>query len=266
MDAPQQERVEVKYSYASKRLLLLDYDGTLVPFHNKPEAAKPDTQLLHLLSHLAEDAGNRLVIISGRDHHTLDNWLGFLPVDIIAEHGAWYKERDKEWKSHRDAGGSWKKEFAEVLAAFTRSTPGALIEEKTYSISWHYRQCEAGLANRRVAEIREALESKATRLGLQLLNGDKVIEIRNPGINKGKTAIKLTYDAKYDFIMAIGDDATDEDMFSALPSGAVTIKVGTRVTAASNFVNNYTEVRALLHQLRNSDIRVQESATLQLTG
>jgi trehalose 6-phosphate synthase/phosphatase len=266
LDSPQKERVEVKYCYATRRLILLDYDGTLVPFHNRPEAAKPDIQLLNLLSNLAEDTANRLVIISGRDHHTLDNWLGFLPVDIVAEHGAWYKERDQEWRSHRDAAGAWKAEFAEALAAFTRSTPGALIEEKAYSIAWHYRQCEPGLANRRVAEIREALESKAAGLGLQLLNGDKVIELRNPGINKGKMAIKLMNAAKYDFIMALGDDTTDEDMFSAMPTGSITIKIGAHTTAASHFVNNYKEVRALLDQLKNSNIRVEESTVMQLAG
>ena len=94
LDSVHQERVEVKYCYASRRLLLLDYDGTLVPFHNRPEAAKPDSQLIHMLRHLAEDTSNRLVIISGRDRHTLDTWLGNISLDIIAEHGAWYKERE----------------------------------------------------------------------------------------------------------------------------------------------------------------------------
>ncbi len=91
LDVLQKERVEIKYCYASRRLLLLDYDGTLVPFHNRPEAAKPDTQLIHMLRHLAEDTANRLVIISGRDRHTLDEWLGDISLDLIAEHGAWHK-------------------------------------------------------------------------------------------------------------------------------------------------------------------------------
>jgi trehalose 6-phosphate synthase/phosphatase len=266
LNSLQLERVEVKYCYATRRLLLLDYDGTLVPFHNRPEAARPDTQLLRLLSQLAEDTNNKVVIISGRDHHTLDSWLGFLPVDIIAEHGAWYKEHDGEWNSHRDAETAWKPEFTEILEAFTRSTPGALIEEKTYSIAWHYRQCEPSMANRRAAEIREALSSKATHYGLQLLEGDKVIEIRNPGINKGKAARKWITAGKYDFIMAVGDDKTDEDMFTALPFGSVTIKSGTHITAASYFVNNYKEVRAVLEQLKESCLHFTKPTDMQLTG
>lgn len=257
LDLLQKERVEIKYCYASRRLLLLDYDGTLVPFHNRPEAAKPDTQLIHMLRHLAADTANKLVIISGRDRHTLDEWLGDISLDLIAEHGAWHKGADGDWHSRHDADGSWKKEFLEILEAFARATPGALIEEKTYSVAWHYRQCEQSLANRRAAEIREALEKKAARAGLQLLDGDKVLEVRNPAFNKGRSARKVIATGKYDFILAIGDDTTDEDMFNALPTGAVTIKVGTHVTAASYFVGNYKEVRALLEGL--SQVNVEKN-------
>ena len=140
------------------------------------------------------------------------------------------------------------------------------MEEKSYSIAWHYRQCEPGLANRRAAEIREALEGKAAHAGLQLLEGDKVIEFRNPAINKGRAARKALNAEKYDFIMAIGDDTTDEDMFTALPTGAVTIKVGTHVTAASYFVNNYEEVRALLEQLGESNMVIKEGVGLHVMG
>lgn len=252
------ERVEVKYCYASHRLLLLDYDGTLVPFHNRPEAAEPDTQLINLLQHLAEDTANKLVIISGRDRHTLDEWLGDIPLSMIAEHGAWYKESGQAWQRRCDADGSWKREFLEVLQAFTRSTPGALIEEKSFSLAWHYRQCEASLANRRAAEIMQALEGKAAAAGLQILDGDKVLEFRNPAFNKGRSASRAMNHEKFDFILGVGDDTTDEDMFAALPSGAVTIKVGTHITAASYFVSNYKEVRALLKRLGECNINVHD--------
>lgn len=264
LDPVQAERVEVKYCYAGKRLLLLDYDGTLVPFHNRPEAAIPDPQLIQLLQHLAEDDANRLVVISGRDRHTLGDWMGEVPLDLIAEHGAWHRTAGGEWQSRPGMSGEWKAAFLEVLGAFTRSTPGALIEEKSYSIAWHYRQCEPGLANRRVAEITEALQGLAAQNGLQLLSGDKVLEFRNPAINKGRAASRAMAAYKYDFIMAIGDDTTDEDMFAALPGGAVTIKVGTHVTAASYFVSNYKEVRTLLQRLGECNVIVHEGVDLKL--
>ena len=248
LDTTQFDRIEVKYCYSLRRLILLDYDGTLVPFYNRPEAARPDSELITLLQHLAEDTANRLVIISGRDRHTLENWMRDVPIDLVAEHGAWYKKHGAGWENHHEADSSWKAMFLDTLHAFTRTTPGALIEEKSFSIAWHYRQCDAGLANRRVAEIREALEPKAAQAGLQLMDGDKVLEFRNPALNKGRIARTVVNTNKHDFIMAIGDDTTDEDMFTTLPAGTVSIKVGTHLTAASYFVNNYKEVRELLRK------------------
>ena len=90
-----------------KRLVLLDYDGTLVGFQKTPGAAMPDAALLELLSKLCADPHNKVVIISGRDYHTLDAWLGHLQLDMIAEHGAWYKEEGKIWRSRRDLNFEW---------------------------------------------------------------------------------------------------------------------------------------------------------------
>lgn len=246
------EQLEAKYSYAGHRLLLLDYDGTLVPFQSHPDAAQPDPELLQLLGNLSLDPANRVVLISGRDRHTLDKWFQFVPLDLIAEHGAWRREKGAAWVSHPDADGRWKDEYKDVLHAFTRATPGAMIEEKSFSLAWHYRNCDARLARRRVAEIRKALEQRVQQEGLQLLGGDKVLEIRNPTINKGSATTALLEHEKFDFILAIGDDTTDEDMFRVLPPGSVTIKVGTNRTSASYYLRHYARVRRLLERLSHA--------------
>ena len=260
------QRVEMKYCYAAQRLIMLDYDGTLVPFYNKPEAAVPDKDLLHLLGDLSSDTNNKLVIISGRDHLTLDKWLGSLPVDLIAEHGAWCRESKGIWQSRKDIDGAWKPEFFNILNAFTRATPGALIEEKAYSLAWHYRQCDHDLGNMRAQEIIEALDKKTAEAGLQLLAGDKVVEIKNAGINKGIAAKKWMTRQRYDFILAVGDDTTDEDMFKALGGNGITVKVGTNNTAATYFVNNYKEVRRLLERVLESAHHFNKTLDLQLAG
>ncbi|MBS1616028.1 MAG: bifunctional alpha,alpha-trehalose-phosphate synthase (UDP-forming)/trehalose-phosphatase [Bacteroidetes bacterium] len=246
------ERIEAKYCCAEHRLLLLDYDGTLVPFYDQPDAARPDDALLHLLACIAGEPANRLAIISGRDRHTLERWLGHLPLDLIAEHGAWYRVQGGEWESRHDADGSWKTKYIHKLNGFTRATPGALIEEKSYSIVWHYRQCDPFLAQRRVAEIRNALEKNAQAEGLQLLDGNKVLEIRNPAINKGRATRRWLHSEPYDFILAAGDDTTDEDMFKALPTGSVSLRVGSKRSAASFFVKDYKALRRILEQLHHS--------------
>ena len=84
---------------------------------------------------------------------------------------------------------------------------------------------------------------------MQLLPGNKVIEIKNIEVNKGKAALSRLYSADYDFILAIGDDQTDEDIFKALPESAVTIKVGSTMSAADYYLRSPQEVRAFLRKL-----------------
>jgi trehalose 6-phosphate synthase/phosphatase len=81
------------------------------------------------------------------------------------------------------------------------------------------------------------------------MDGDKVIEIKNAGINKGRAALAKIGNIKFDFILAIGDDWTDEFTFKSMPESAYTIKVGTKATAAKYYLNDVAAVRSLLNQL-----------------
>ena len=246
---PIQQKIGIRYYYGQKRLIFLDYDGTLVPFHKQVNAAVPDEDLLKMLGNLATDPANTVVITSGRDYHTLDAWLGHLPVDMIAEHGAWYKEHGKQWRSRRDLNNEWRQEIYHVMDLYTRRTPGAFIEEKSFSLVWHYRRVEEGLGQLRAHELMADIKHFVADQGLQMLQGDKVIEIKSIAVNKGKAAKRWLERDQFDFVMAIGDDHTDEDTFKAMPDDAITIKVGTNVSAATYFVNSFADVRALLHEI-----------------
>jgi trehalose 6-phosphate synthase/phosphatase len=96
--------------------------------------------------------------------------------------------------------------------------------------------------------------------GLQILPGNKVVEIKNIEINKGKAVLGFVQDGGYDFIMALGDDYTDEDIFKALPNTAVTIKVGSHVSAARYYTGDYRDVRNFLNELsaKNLEVKVEE--------
>ena len=86
------------YQAAARRALLLDYDGTLVPFVEDPKLARPDAELMDLLRGLAASGGNEVVIVSGRPRRDLEEWFGRLPVALIAEHGVWLRLRGGEWR------------------------------------------------------------------------------------------------------------------------------------------------------------------------
>ncbi|MFT5166339.1 MAG: trehalose 6-phosphate synthase/phosphatase [Saprospiraceae bacterium] len=239
------------YKKAKKRLILLDYDGTLMGFQNDPKKVVPDQSLLDTLEQLANEEGNKVVIISGRDRNTLDDWLGHLGLDMAAEHGVWIKRRG-EWKIP-EVSSSWKKDVRHILESLVNRTPGSFIEEKDYSIAWHYRMIDKGLGEKRVREFRDVLVYLTANLDLQVLEGNKVVEIKNAGINKGKATTYWLLKDDYDFMMAIGDDSTDEDIFKALPENAYTIKVGLDQTAARFNVLGVDNVRELLSDIIAED-------------
>ncbi|WP_342644326.1 bifunctional alpha,alpha-trehalose-phosphate synthase (UDP-forming)/trehalose-phosphatase [Mucilaginibacter sp. CSA2-8R] len=241
-----------RYRSTSKRIIFLDYDGTLVGFKANVNQASPDAELYHLLTQLSADPHNQLVIISGRKHENLGDWFGDKNIYLVAEHGAWFKQQYMEWHKINGLSTSWKKDLYSIFEKYVDRTPGSFIEEKTYSLVWHYRKAESGLGELRANELMNTLKFLATDKGLQLLPGDKVVEVKNMEINKGKAALSLVEQGDYDFVMALGDDFTDEDLFRALPDNAITIKVGTGASLAKFYVRNPTEVRGLLTSLGES--------------
>jgi len=243
------ERIKTAYNQATERYLFLDYDGTLVGFKGDIDTASPDEELLQILQKLSAAENNKLILISGRRHETLEQWFGGLKLDMIAEHGAWQKKSGQEWKSLPLLTDKWKQEIRTVLETYTDRTPGSFIEEKSYSLVWHYRKVEEGLGELRAQEIINHLRMIVSDKGLQLMPGNKVLEFKNVEVNKGRAALNWMQDQHPDFILALGDDHTDEDIFKAIPEEAFTIKVGGNISAARFYLRNPTEVRSLLNHL-----------------
>lgn len=216
--------IKFRYEKAYKRLILLDYDGTLAPLEARPEDAVPTQELLKLLRNLAADSFNHVVINSGRDHITLDKWLGKLPVSFAAEHGAFYKEHGT-WHNHSHTV-KWSEELLDTLQLFVTKTPGSRLEVKETALAWHYRQADAWLGRLRAQQLVSALITTCSRQNMQIMQGNKVVEIKSPHHTKGSEVNRLLHSSNYDFILAMGDDTTDDDMFKALPADAETVKIG----------------------------------------
>ncbi|RZK79940.1 MAG: bifunctional alpha,alpha-trehalose-phosphate synthase (UDP-forming)/trehalose-phosphatase [Pedobacter sp.] len=240
------ETIASDYAKATDRFIFLDYDGTLVGFQSDINKASPDEDLYKLLSDLTLDPANRVVLISGRNYKTLEKWFGHLNLDMIAEHGAWQKQLNEEWRALPLLTDKWKQEVKTVLDTYTDRTPGSFIEDKSYSLVWHYRKVEKGLGELRANEITNHLRMMIADKGLQMMEGNKVIEFKNIEVNKGKAAQNWLYNNNPDFIIALGDDHTDEDIFKALPENSYTIKVGSNISAAKYYLKDYKEVRDLL--------------------
>ncbi|HZY78252.1 MAG TPA: bifunctional alpha,alpha-trehalose-phosphate synthase (UDP-forming)/trehalose-phosphatase [Cyclobacteriaceae bacterium] len=237
------------YQQANKKLLFLDYDGTLVPIAALPGNAHPSAELLSLLKTLSNDPSTEVVIISGRNFQILEKWLGHLSIHLVAEHGASLRLKGENWQHYTDIDSSWKNLIKSTFELYAQRAPGSFIEEKDHTIAWHYRGVDEELGFIRSRELLDSLYHLVRNTHLNVLDGHKVIEVRAAGIDKGIATGKIMERFPSDFILAIGDDKTDEDIFNVLKGKGVTIKVGNDLTAAEFNVRNQREAFRLLDKL-----------------
>jgi trehalose 6-phosphate synthase/phosphatase len=243
------QKIISDYAKSRKRLLLLDYDGTLVGFRSKPAQAGPDEEILSLLKSLSSDSKNTVVIISGRDKATLEKWLGHLNVAFVAEHGGFIKQKGKDWQCTQPSISDWKDTIRPILELYSDRTPASFVEEKSFSLVWHYRRADPGLANIRTQELKGALLNLTENLGVGVFEGNKILEVKNHGINKGRASELWISEQSWDFLLAAGDDYTDEEMFAILPNEAYSIKVGIHVSKARFNVDTVEKIRLLLKEI-----------------
>jgi trehalose 6-phosphate synthase/phosphatase len=250
IDSNISEHIVQSYRSASKRLLFLDYDGTLVPIESRPAFAKPNHELLNLLNQLSTSPSTEVVIISGRNYKILEEWLGHLSIHLVAEHGASFRLKGEGWQHYTDIDSSWKSLIKSTFDLYETRTPGAFVEEKEYTIAWHYRNVEEELGFMRSRELLDNLYHLVRNTHLNVLDGHKVIEVRAAGIDKGIATGKIMELFPSDFIFAMGDDKTDEDIFNVLKGRGVTVKVGSDLSAAEYNVRNQREAFRLLDELK----------------
>ena len=250
MDKSEKSALIEKYRKAKNKLVLLDYDGTLVNYELIPDNARLPEHLNDIIKKLIEKPQTKVFIISGRGHRDIDKLLDHLPINIIAEHGAMMKSGGL-WKNKVIDNALWKKTIIPIFNRITSECPKSFVEEKVFSLTWHYRNADptSGYAHSR--ELIQILEKVINSYSLKILDGNKVVEILPDEIGKGKAVKELTEQDNYDFILSIGDDATDEEMFEFYLSdpNAFTIKVGDGNTQARYNLASIKDVGSLLKQL-----------------
>jgi len=240
------------YKKAKKKIIFLDYDGTLVPFVDDPARAEPDKILMNLLTELANDQSVHLVIISGRECETLDKWFWSIKCSLVAEHGVWIKKRLKKWKIFRKLDDKWKLQIKPYLETYSKMLAGSFYEEKSHSLVWHFRKSDKLHGEMVSNELTDNLKNITARMSLHVVKGHDIVEIKSIDIDKGTAVKDFNPESNYDFILSIGDDWTDEDMFKALPQNAYTIKVGMAKSYSRFNVYNFMEARSLIKELLNA--------------
>ena len=242
------EQIVADFNKANKRCILLDYDGTLAPYQKLPSMAAPSEDLIQLLKQLTQNPSNEIVIISGRDINTLEKWLGKLPLNMIAEHGACAKYRGEDWKEQVAINTEWKEQIRPLMQLFVDRCAGSFIEEKKSTLAWHYRNTNQELGFMRSRELRNALLQLTANTALQVVDGNKVLEVRMVGVDKGMAAVNMISGFEPDFVLCIGDDVTDEDMFRAMRDKGYTVKIGRANTSAQYTILSQKDVFPFLQR------------------
>jgi trehalose 6-phosphate synthase/phosphatase len=238
---------------AQRPLMLLDYDGTLQPHSRVPREAVPTPALLELLSRLAELA--TVYVLSGRSAEILEEWLGHLPIGLVCEHGLAIKHPQGAWSDRQVVPSRALEEIVlPMFLAFSERTPGSRIERKTASIAWHYRGCDPKFGSWRAKELRVVLEGQLASQPYTVLSGARVIEVRHVQVTKGN-ALRAVLDRypEADFIVCVGNDRTDQEMFDALASSGreprLVVRVGGGRSGGGYFVETPKELLAQLAEL-----------------
>ncbi len=236
-----------KYIKSQNRLSLIDYDGTLTPITMQPELALLTEKTLSILKEIVLDKRNKVVIISGRNKEFLEEQFKDLDAILVAEHGYFIKNPGEEWEHYPDIDFSWKKKIKPVLDDYADRCNGSIVEEKYASLVWHFRNADEEIALLRINELKDDLsEILKSESRLHVLEGNKVLEVKSILYDKGTVASALISRNKYDFILAIGDDSTDEDLFKAIPDYGITIKIGNKQSNARYNLRNQTQIYEIL--------------------
>jgi trehalose 6-phosphate synthase/phosphatase len=243
----EKDHMELDYKKAGRRILFLDYDGTLVGFKAIPEQAVPDAEIKDMLKTLAKDSNNTLVLISGRDRNVLDSWFSDIEgINLVASHGLWMKHPGEKWVMAANMGNEWKDSIRPIFELYADRMPGAIVEEKEFSLSLHYRRCNPDMVVAKLNELKETLVSMIKSSSLMLQEGSKVLELKDSRVNKGTAVSHMLDHTSYDFLFGAGDDLTDEDVFRAMPQTAYTVKVGLGRTAARFRTKSWVTMRKVL--------------------
>ena len=237
-------------------LLLLDIDGTITPIAATPSAAMVSDSVRGALGELTRASGVYVAIVTGRSVADARRLVGV--------EGAWYAGNHGLEVAPPGGAPTVTDSVAQFahpvevaatrLAQLVRAVPGAILENKRWSLSVHYRLAERDS----LPELGLRVRKVARELGFDVTGGKEVLELRPPvRINKGTAAIDIArrLGALDDgaSILCAGDDETDEDMLSAIRQRsrtAVTVAVEpvlrARPTSAEFFVGSPAEMLQLL--------------------
>ncbi|CAG8455562.1 11472_t:CDS:2 [Ambispora leptoticha] len=275
-----EETVKAVKASTKKKVILLDYDGTLTATHKLPEFAKPSDVIISTLKSLQSRPNTYVYILSGRGRQHLDSWFSSTEIGLSAEHGCFYKhpkilqstidpvsnchsegrtvkEESNGWyRLVEQVDPAWKENIRPLFQHYYERTPGSFIEEKEINLTWHYRNTDPEFGAWQATELQINLEKLLSHMALSIEIGNKTLEIRPATVDKSTAVRAILKDLQFvggvDFILCVGDGKTDEPVFSLLKESypnSITSTVGKKRTEAKTYIDNVKDVQKLLNTL-----------------
>lgn len=247
------DRFFARLERARERVLLVDYDGTLAPFHPLPDQAAPYPHVAAALKAIGGSPASRIVMVSGRGLADLNGPLAHVPSnDVWGTHG-WQRRKVGRAPVNFPPAPSVQRKLDGAEARARRlEVHGARVERKHAALAVHWR----GLGTPAAETIRESLRRSwraLERQGLQVLEFDGGVELRARGRNKGHAVKKVLSECSPGAVCAyLGDDRTDEDAFLAIKRQgiAVLVRPALRLTRADLWLEPPRELVSFLDRWR----------------
>ncbi|KAJ0984956.1 hypothetical protein J5N97_003312 [Dioscorea zingiberensis] len=276
------EHIASAYRRTSSRLILLDYDGTMMP---QPSISNtPSDEVISVLNGLSADPKNVVFVVSGRGKDSLSKWFASCEkLGISAEHGYFTRwSRDSPWESCMiPADFDWKKIAEPVMRLYTEATDGSYIEHKESALVWHHQDADPDFGSCQAKELLDHLENVLANEPVVVKRGQHIVEVNPQGISKGIVvqnliSTMLNRGKPPDFVLCIGDDRSDEDMFESImssvknPSLPATAEVfactvGKKPSKAKYYLDDTVDVIKLLQGLATASTQPPRSAPLQVS-
>ncbi|XP_010268369.1 PREDICTED: probable alpha,alpha-trehalose-phosphate synthase [UDP-forming] 9 isoform X2 [Nelumbo nucifera] len=276
------EHIVSAYKRTNSRLILLDYDGTVMPQASVDKT--PSNEVISVLNSLSSDPKNVVFIVSGRGKDSLSKW--FSPCEklgISAEHGYFTRwSRDSPWESCLlPTDFNWKNIAEPVMELYTETTDGSSIEHKESALVWHHQEADPDFGSCQAKELLDHLENVLANEPVVVKRGQHIVEVKPQGINKGMVVENLisTMSSRGkppDFILCIGDDRSDEDMFESIARSisnpsllsraeVFACTVGQKPSMAKYYLDDTVEVIKLLQGIATASVLQPKSAYLQVS-
>ena len=202
--------------------------------------ASPGNDILELLCSLQSIPNTQVLLVSGRSRNDMDSWFAQCGITMIAEHGAWFKDRFSGWTPLTEGRVQENRALSTIMEKYALVLEGSFLEEKTSGVCLHFKMCIqdqlAETINKLEKEVNDHIGKNS--LPYRYKKTDELLEIHFSDCDKGQAIQKFVPFNKDAFILAAGDDDTDEDMFAALPKTAFTLKIGKKNTKAKIRVQN----------------------------